>query len=111
MFKNLFVPKNEDSKRYKRFMAKKINNMALKYITERDANNMDFVIGKGGAIHIRDKNSLIVYADGADILFQADISSVKCSELMSLDGVIIEGFDEITQKERKIVAHYLYYRK
>ncbi len=111
IFKKLFEPKNENSKRYKRYAAEKINNKALKYVTERNEKNMDVVIGKGGSIHIRDNNRLIVYAEGSDILFQGDIEQIKCSELMSLDGVIIEGFDEIKNTERKIVAHYLYYRK
>lgn len=111
IFKKLFEPKNENSVRYKRFMAKKVDNKSLKYVTERDENNMDVVIGKGGAIHVRDNGQLIVYGAGSDVLFCADVDSLSCSELMSLDGVILEGYDHVKQKERKIVAHYLYYRK
>ncbi len=92
-------------------MAGKINNKSLKYITERDENNMDVVIGKGGSIHVRESGELIVYSGGSEILFCADVDKISCSELMSLDGVIIEGYDKTKQKQRKIVAHYLYYRK
>lgn len=106
----LFIPKNENSPRFRRYMANKINNYSLKYVTERDEKNMDVVISKGGVIHVKDKQ-LLVYGAGSDILFCADIESIKISELMSLEGVILEGFDHISKKERKIVAHYYYYRK
>ena len=64
-FSKLFQPKNENSVRYKRFMANKINNKSLKYVTERDEENRDIVIGKGGAIHVRDDGQLIVYGGGS----------------------------------------------
>ena len=110
-FSKLFQPKNENSVRYKRFMANKINNRSLKYVTERDEDNRDIVIGKGGAIHVRDDGQLIVYGGGSDVLFRADVDTLTCAELMSLDGVILEGYDYEKGRERKIVAHYLYYRK
>lgn len=89
-------------------MAEKIVGHHIKYVTERK-DNVDEVIGRDGAMALRN-NELIVFAS-QDILFRTDIATLNASELLSKDGVIINGPDkEHNGIERTIIVYYVYYR-
>lgn len=98
-------PKNENSKRFKKDMAKKLDKRAIKYCSERDGNQGEIIIGKNGMINLRDGELILLSSD--EIVFRASIAELNASELMSLDGVILSGKDlEHEGRERTIVAYY-----
>ena len=45
-----------------------------------------------------------------DSIFKCADDQVQSGELMSHDGVIFTGYDEIQGKERSIVCYFKYYR-
>ena len=101
-----FFSKKRKNER-KRIMA--LHGMAIKYVTERHDDNDD-VVGRGGSISIRD-DVLIIFSS-SEIVFRCPISDLTASQLMSGDGVVIEGADkEHDGKQRKLIAHYVYHRK
>ena len=103
------IPKDENSRAFRREMAKQISGKSIKYVTER-INDEDIVIGHAGSISLRD-DTLIVMADG-DIVFRSAVDDTRINELMSLDGVILTAPDlEHGGQERSVIAYYLYYRK
>jgi hypothetical protein len=107
--KRLTKSKNENSKNFKREMAKHLDGRAIKFVIERIDGN-DFGIGRDGALIVKD-DELIVYSS-ADIVFRAKIDELKASELLSLEGVILTAAD-ITHggRERTVIAYYTYYMK
>ena len=86
-----------------------LHGMAIRYVTERRDDNDD-VVGRGGSLSVRD-DQLLVFSSG-DIIFRAPVAEVKASDLLSGDGVVIEGPD-MTQggRARRIIAYYVYHRK
>ena len=86
-----------------------LHGMAIKYVTERREDNDD-VVGRGGSLSIRE-GSLIVFAS-SEIVFRCAVDQVKTSQLLSGDGVVIEGADaEHGGVHRKLIAYYVYHRK
>ena len=86
-----------------------LHGMAIKYVTERKTDNDD-VVGRGGSISIRD-GVLIIFAS-SEIVFRCPVEQVTASQLLSGDGVVIEGPDsEHGGIIRKLIAYYVYYRK
>lgn len=103
------VSKNENSKSFRRDMAKRLDGRKIKYVTERIADE-DYVIGKEGAI-IRKEDELAVLSTD-DVVFRAKTDTLQMNELLSLDGIILTGEDlEHDGKQRCVVAYYTYYRK
>ncbi len=112
MFEKLrekLIPKNQNSRAYRMQFARSLHGKSIRYVTERDENAKEHVIGHRGSVSLRD-GDLLVFSDG-EIIFRADAKAVLYSPLMSLDGVILSGPDRITGKERTVVVYYLYYRK
>ena len=111
LFKKLFRSKpNENSVAFQQGMAEKVSNKHIKYVSER-IDGVDTILGKNGSISLRDGYLLISAAGVRDILFRGEISTLKISELMSLDGAVIQGPDlEHGGAVRTLVAYYVYYR-
>ena len=103
LFKKLFKVKPGKSE-----ICKKLDNRKLQYVTERLPDG-EIVVGKSGYINVRN-DQMIIFCEGKNI-FRSDISQTECADLMSLAGVIINGYDLETCKQRTLVAYYLYYRK
>ena len=103
MIKLFGSKKDGDSETERRKRAEALSGRAIKYVTERDAAaGADVVIGKAG--------SLIVLSS-QKIVFRCAVEKLKISELMSLEGVILEGPDqEQGGRVRKVIAYYTYYR-
>lgn len=101
--------KKTNSLKFRREMAERIVGHHIKYVTERHGE-VDDVIGRDGALALRN-DELIVFAS-QNILFRTDVSTLNASELLSKDGVIINGPDkEHGGIERTIIVYYVYYRK
>ena len=108
LFKKLTAPKNEDSPRYRIEMAKKIDGRPVRYVTRR-IDNEETVIGHDGCLAIHG-DEFIVLSDGVE-KFRTKTVDLKASELMSLDGVILEGPNlEKGGEYDRVVAYYKYYR-
>ena len=103
IFKKLFKVKPSQSE-----ICSKLDNRKLQYVTERLPDG-EIVVGKSGYINIRN-SQMIIFCEG-EIIFRSDITKTDCADLLSLAGVIINGFDLETQTQRTLVAYYLYYRK
>ena len=104
--------KDEESVRFRREMAEKIVRHRLRYVSER-VGETDTIISKGGEMHIRGGvfyvTSGIEY--GSKTVFSCEVDKLKSSELLSLEGAILEGEDrEHDGKMRKIIVYYVYYR-
>lgn len=107
--KNLFKTNNENSKRFRRDMAKKIDGKKLKYVTER-IDEEESVIGREGAL-ICKEDELLVYSS-SNVVFRARIDELLMNELLSMEGIILTGSDlEHGGVHRSIIAYYTYYRK
>ena len=107
--KSFTKSKNPDSKRYKKDMARHLDGMALRCVTER-INGVEELIGKSGAIILKG-DELIIYS-GQEILVRVNIFEMKAWELMSLDGVVVTFPDPSGDDgTRTVIAHYSYYRK
>ena len=90
--------------KFRRKMAKKLHGMHIKYVMERLSDEDDIIVGREGALLTRD-GEFIVFASQKDV-FRSKIDETDFSELMSLGGVIITGYDILSGKERSVIAHY-----
>ena len=98
--------KREDSPAFRRDMAKKIDGMSIKYVTERHDDSDT----SGDSVIVKDRE-LLVYSS-SDIVFRAEIDRLSMSPLLSGEGIILEGNDtEHGGTHRKIIAYYTYYLK
>ena len=105
VFKRLFAPRNENSRRFKKEMAQKLDKRAIKYCAQREESGEEIIVGKNGMINLRDGELILLSGDR--ILFRGRIGEFTASELMSLEGVILEGPNlEEGGKRCKIVAYY-----
>lgn len=110
IFKKLFKP-NENSVAFRIEMAKHLSGRAIKYCSERNAEDgTDTVIGHAGSLSIKDDEFIVL--SSADIVFRCKVSELRAWELMSNDGAMLTAPD-LTQggRERTIIVYYTYYLK
>ena len=101
--------KEREDKKIRDAVIERLSGKIIKYCSERaEDGSGDIIIGKDGSLTIRD-GELIVFSS-ADIVFRCDIDALLASELLSRDGVILEGYDKDAGRNRKIIAYYKYYR-
>jgi hypothetical protein len=116
-FKKMINKNNEESAEYRLRFAERIKNKRIRYVSERVIDKqtgevVDTIIGKDGFFNINKKNELEIHLSGASkLLFKAYIPDLKASEFLSLEGVVLESFDLIAEKERQIIAYYKYHRE
>ena len=101
--------KNAKSMRYKNELASKICSHHMKYVTESKGEAGDTVIGRDCVCLVGD-GYFSVSNDKGELIFRAKMTDVKLFELMSLDGAVISGPDEVSGEEKEITVHYSYYR-
>lgn len=101
--KMFFKRKKDDTEK----VLKRIDGKLIKYVSSRDENNVEEIIGRGGRLVVTD-TQVAVNCDGKDV-FVCDRNSASVSELLSLNGVVITG--EIDGKRRSVTAYYTYYNK
>lgn len=109
-FKRLFGGKNDtDGYAFKLERARSLHGQPIKYVTERREGNED-VIGRGGYLTLKE-DTFIVDTSG-DVLFRCPVGQLDAAMLMSGDGVVIHGPNELEGgRERTIIVHFVYYRK
>ncbi len=104
--KGLFGGKNKQSEINKR-LASKLHNMHVKYITEKDENGVDTIIGRGCHINILgEKGEELCASCGIQTVFRLNISEMHIWEFMSLDGCVIRFTDLDTGVERNVTVYY-----
>ena len=81
---------------------KRINGRMIKYVSHRDENNVETIIGRGGRIVVTDKE-IAVNCDGKDV-FVCPRELAQVSELLSLNGVIVECIENGIK--RSVTAYY-----
>ena len=101
--------KRVNSMRYKRELAAKICAHNMKYVTVSKGEAGDVVIGRD-CLCRADDEFFTVTDGGGKLIFKSSMSGVKLFELMSLDGAVISGDDEVSGEYKEITAHYSYYR-
>ena len=88
----------------RRKMAKKLHGMHIKYVMERLVDEDDIIVGREGALIVRGKE-FMVFASQHDV-FRSYVDDTDFSELLSLGGAVIIGYDLLSGKERTLIAHY-----
>lgn len=103
-------PKDTNSVKFRRYMAKTLDGRALQYVIERE-NDTDTVIGHHGCITVKNGVLSVVSFESPDPLFRAEVDTLSAWELMSLAGAVLTGYDLDRGRERTVIAYYTYYRK
>lgn len=89
--------------------AERLNGIETTYMARRyldaDGSPKEDGIGKGGRINTANGH-VILTCGSRDVFVNRDIGSVECAELMSLNGAIFSGFNEVTGEEDTIVVYY-----
>lgn len=101
--------KEQEDKRVRDELISRLSGKIIKYVTERTPDgSTDTIIGKEGSLTIRDGELIVL--SSSNIVFRCKIDTLLASELLSLEGVILEGEDLESGAQRKIIAYYKYYR-
>ena len=111
--KNKIKKNDENNPEYRINFAKRISHKKIRYVSERATDEttgevVDTIIGKNGFFIINKYNELAVYC-GKE-LFKAYIPDLIAYEFLSLEGVILESVDLLSNKWRQIIVYYVYYR-
>lgn len=85
-----------------------LDGKLIAYAVRREESG-EIVIGKDGRICAATEELELRFSDGS-IPFACPISSMEYGELMSHNGVLINGEDTVTGKRVTVVAYYKYYR-
>ncbi len=107
LYQKLFPDRYFSSPSYRREAAKRYDSKILKYVTERQEKG-DVVLCKDAYICV--KAGWVFVNSETESVFKCRDEEVQSGELMSHDGVIFTGYDEIQGKERSIVCYFKYYR-
>ncbi|MBP1576706.1 MAG: hypothetical protein IJC85_04680 [Oscillospiraceae bacterium] len=86
-----------------------INDKHIAYATMRMPDGSEKIIGKEGSVNIKDGEILLRVGD--TFAFRGDLDSVRIGQLMSLNGVTIQGYDKASGTQRSVIGYYEYHRK
>ncbi len=76
----------------------------LKYVSSRDENGSEIILGKDGRINVKD-GILYVTCEGKDV-FCCDTETMEFGELLSREGVRIVGIDKDGVKRSVVCKYY-----
>ena len=82
----------------------RINEARIKYVTRREENGTERVIGRNGAVSVTDER-VVLLCEGKSV-FCCDVNKVRCSELLSGDGAVLCGVDLDSGEEMTVTAHF-----
>lgn len=112
MAMGLFSRKNKKTLETDPALLAKLDGKLIRYVTRRGmdekGNPTETVLGKEGRIAFH-QETIAVSCGGTDV-FRCPLEVAKCGELMSLEGVVISGPNELTGGPDTVVAYYKYYR-
>ncbi len=107
LYRKLFPDRYYASPAYRREAAARYDSKILKYVTER-LETGDIVLCKDAYICV--KAGWVFVNSETESIFKCRDDTVQSGELMSHDGVIFTGWDEIKGKERSVICYFKYYR-
>ena len=84
-----------------------VNHRAVKYVTTRGDDDIEYVIGKSGIMSISG-DELVIFCNAVEV-FRCDIYKAEMGELLSHDGVRIKSTDH-NGKTQSVVAYYTFRR-
>jgi hypothetical protein len=84
-------------------VAEFIKGRRVRYVTSRDDNDVEYVLGRSGVINIYD-GEIIIWCEGHEV-FRTNVYEADMGELLSHDGVRIKGKNS-EGKTVSVVAHY-----
>ncbi len=100
------------AKKEREALFSRICEKAIKYVARRqvraDGSTEENVLGKGG--RVSHGNGFFMVDTAAGEVFRCAEEAVRCAELLSRDGVVVQGFNLHTNAEDTVVAYYVYYR-
>lgn len=76
----------------------------IKYITTRDENGVECVLGRRGSINIR--NDEIIVSNEQSAVFRCNVFEADIGELLSKNGVRISGINS-DGKHMSLIAHFV----
>ena len=85
----------------------RINSRAIKYVTTRNEDGTEYVLGHSGSINVKD-DELICFSEGKDV-FRCNVYDAKLGELLSKDGVRL-SMTRDDGTEYSVIAYYVYRR-
>lgn len=85
----------------------RINKRAIKYVTTRNEDGTEYVLGHSGSINIKGEE-LICFSEGRDV-FRCSVYDLKVGELLSKDGVRLSKTLDDGSKY-SVIAYYVYRR-
>ncbi len=85
----------------------RINSRAIKYVTTRNEDGTEYVLGHSGSINIKG-DELICFSEGKDV-FRCNVYDAKLGELLSKDGVRL-SMTRDDGTEYSVIAYYVYRR-
>ncbi|MGN0173534.1 MAG: hypothetical protein ACI39F_03750 [Acutalibacteraceae bacterium] len=85
----------------------RINQRAIKYVTTRNEDGTEYVLGHSGSINIKG-DELICFSEGRDV-FRCNVYEAKVGELLSKDGVRL-AMKKDDGSEYAVIAYYVYRR-
>lgn len=90
--------------------ARKLKGKEIRYVSKRDSiTYVETILGKNGVIDINEDDELSILCDNK-VIFKHNIKGLISSDLMSLNGVILNYKDE-NGEENEVMVYYKYYRK
>ena len=112
--KNRIKKEDEDNPEYRTAFANRIKDKKIRYVSERITDEktgevVDTIIGKDGFFHINARGEFVLSCGGRE-LFRAIIPELRAYEFLSLEGVVLDSFDLVSNKPRQIIAYYKYHR-
>ena len=85
----------------------RINGRAIKHVTTRGEDGVEYVLGHSGSINIKGEE-LICFSEGKDV-FRCNVYDAKVGELLSKDGVRL-SMQKDDGSVYTVVAYYVYRR-
>ena len=90
-----------------RRIAAKLNNVHIKYISEKDEHGEELIIGRECHINLLGAQKREMAAtEGIRTLFRLTVDEMSIWEFMSLDGCVIRFNDLDTGRERSVTVYY-----
>lgn len=97
---SIFKKENRDSKK----ALARINEARIRYVTRREENGTERVVGRSGAVSVNDER-VVLLCEGRSV-FCCGVDKVRCSELLSGDGAVLSGVDLDSGEEMTVTAHF-----
>ncbi len=88
---------------------KEMDGREVKYVTRRDKNHKECIVGKSGRIVIVGDEIRILC--GETDVFKSPKDQAVCFRLMSGDGITVSGFNRVLNDDDNITVYYKYHRK